>query len=132
MSSSPEVKTAATLDAWRTAAARSAPGGELAALDWHTPARIVVKPLYTPAATTHHALADPLPASPPYPPARRGTLHLRPPVAPRPAAPAGSRQCARVEASRSRPLALALPSVQSLGATPTQPPLMQISPSAAR
>ena len=66
MSSSPEVKTAATLDAWRKAAARSAPGGDLAALDWHTPEGIVVKPLYTAADTTGLANADTLPGFPPY------------------------------------------------------------------
>jgi methylmalonyl-CoA mutase len=39
------------LAAWRAAAARSAPGGDVDALGWRTPDGIVVKPLYT-AATT--------------------------------------------------------------------------------
>ncbi|MES2771777.1 MAG: methylmalonyl-CoA mutase [Pseudomonadota bacterium] len=39
----------ANLDAWRLAAAKSAPGGDLAALNWTTPEGIVVKPLYTAA-----------------------------------------------------------------------------------
>jgi methylmalonyl-CoA mutase len=39
----------ATLDQWHKAAARSAPGGEVTALNWLTPDGIVVKPLYTAA-----------------------------------------------------------------------------------
>ena len=65
MSASPETK-AATLDDWRKAAARAAPGGDLAALDWHTPEGIVVKPLYTAADTAGLASADTLPGFPPY------------------------------------------------------------------
>ncbi|HSV71566.1 MAG TPA: methylmalonyl-CoA mutase [Methylibium sp.] len=37
----------ASLEAWAKAAAKSAPGGELNALNWHTPDGIEVKPLYT-------------------------------------------------------------------------------------
>ncbi|TSE29797.1 Methylmalonyl-CoA mutase [Tepidimonas thermarum] len=43
---SPEFKPA-TLDDWRKAAAKSAPGGDVDALIWHTPEGIAVKPLYT-------------------------------------------------------------------------------------
>jgi methylmalonyl-CoA mutase len=39
--------TAADLDAWRKAAAKSAPGGNVDALNWVTPDGITVKPLYT-------------------------------------------------------------------------------------
>jgi len=35
------------LDAWQKAAAKSAPNGDVAALNWVTPEGIVVKPLYT-------------------------------------------------------------------------------------
>ncbi|MEI7784356.1 MAG: methylmalonyl-CoA mutase [Betaproteobacteria bacterium] len=37
----------ANLEAWQRAAAKSAPGGDLAALNWVTPDGITVKPLYT-------------------------------------------------------------------------------------
>ncbi len=65
MSAHPEDK-APTLDDWRRAAAKSAPGGDLAALDWHTPEGIVVKPLYTAADTATLAHADTLPGFAPY------------------------------------------------------------------
>ncbi|MFZ5511451.1 MAG: methylmalonyl-CoA mutase [Pseudomonadota bacterium] len=35
------------LDLWEKAAAKSAPGGDIGKLDWHTPEGITVKPLYT-------------------------------------------------------------------------------------
>ena len=41
----------ATLEQWQKAAAKSAPGGDVAALNWVTPEGIVVKPLYTAADT---------------------------------------------------------------------------------
>nr|WP_315428369.1 methylmalonyl-CoA mutase [uncultured Albidiferax sp.] len=37
----------ASLAQWAKAAAKSAPGGDVSALDWHTPDGITVKPLYT-------------------------------------------------------------------------------------
>lgn len=40
---------AAALEQWRKAAAKSAPGGDLDALTWHTPEGIAVRPLYTAA-----------------------------------------------------------------------------------
>jgi methylmalonyl-CoA mutase len=43
---SPEYKTASLAD-WAKAAAKSAPGGDVNALNWHTPDGIAVKPLYT-------------------------------------------------------------------------------------
>src|SRR3954462_2653980 len=39
--------SAADLEAWRKAAAKSSPGGSVDALDWVTPDGIAVKPLYT-------------------------------------------------------------------------------------
>ena len=65
MSASPDSK-AAMLAAWKNAAAKAAPRGDLAALDWHTPEGIVVKPLYTAADTAGLANADTLPGFPPY------------------------------------------------------------------
>ncbi len=59
----------ATLEQWRKAAARSAPGGDLAALNWRTPEGIVVKPLYTAADTAalpDPTLADTLPGFEPF------------------------------------------------------------------
>jgi len=58
--------TEAALDAWRKAAAKAAPSGDLAALDWHTPEGIVVKPLYTAADTAGLTNADTLPGFAPY------------------------------------------------------------------
>ncbi|MGH8846961.1 MAG: methylmalonyl-CoA mutase family protein, partial [Polaromonas sp.] len=37
----------ASLEAWAKSAAKSAPGGDVSALNWHTPDGISVKPLYT-------------------------------------------------------------------------------------
>ncbi len=59
----------ATLPQWEKAAAKSAPGGDLAALNWVTPEGIVVKPLYTAAdvaALPDPALADTLPGFAPF------------------------------------------------------------------
>ncbi|MEY4099660.1 MAG: hypothetical protein RL300_831, partial [Pseudomonadota bacterium] len=44
--SNPEFQSA-SLDAWAKAAAKSAPGGDVNALNWITPDGISVKPLYT-------------------------------------------------------------------------------------
>ena len=56
----------ATLDAWAKAAAKSAPGGNVEALNWITPDGITVKPLYTAADTADLAHADTLPGFEPY------------------------------------------------------------------
>jgi methylmalonyl-CoA mutase len=58
-----------TLAQWQKAAARSAPGGDVGALNWVTPEGIVVKPVYTAAdiaALPDPALADTLPGFAPY------------------------------------------------------------------
>ena len=60
-----EFKTA-TLDAWAKAAAKSAPGGNVDALNWITPDGIAVKPLYTAADTADLKHADTLPGFEPY------------------------------------------------------------------
>jgi methylmalonyl-CoA mutase len=61
----PEFKTA-TLEAWAKAAAKSAPGGNVDALNWVTPDGIAVKPLYTAADTADLKHADTLPGFEPY------------------------------------------------------------------
>ena len=54
------------LQAWRQAAAKSAPGAELDALNWQTPEGIAVKPLYTAADLDGLPHADTLPGLEPY------------------------------------------------------------------
>jgi len=56
----------ATLEAWHKAAAKSAPGGDVSALDWITPDGIAVKPLYTAADTAGLPYADTLPGFEPF------------------------------------------------------------------
>ena len=54
------------LKAWHKAAAKSAPGGDVTALDWHTPDGIVVKPLYTAADLAGLPYTDTLPGFAPF------------------------------------------------------------------
>ena len=54
------------LGTWHKAAAKSAPGGQVDALNWHTPEGLVVKPLYTAADLKDLAYTDTLPGFPPY------------------------------------------------------------------
>ncbi|HSI59746.1 MAG TPA: methylmalonyl-CoA mutase, partial [Ideonella sp.] len=61
----PAFKTA-SLEQWAKAAAKSAPGGDVGALEWHTPDGIVVKPLYTAADTAALPHADTLPGFEPF------------------------------------------------------------------
>ena len=56
----------ATLEAWVQAARKSAPGGDVAALDWVTPDGIRVKPLYTAQDTAHLPHTDTLPGFEPF------------------------------------------------------------------
>jgi methylmalonyl-CoA mutase len=65
MSQAPEFKPA-TLEAWAQAAARSAPGGDLKALEWITPDGIAVKPLYTANDLQGLPYTDTLPGFEPY------------------------------------------------------------------
>ncbi|MBL8327318.1 MAG: methylmalonyl-CoA mutase [Rubrivivax sp.] len=58
--------TPPALDAWQRAAAKSAPGGDVAALNWHTPEGIAVKPLYTAADVAALPHADTLPGFEPF------------------------------------------------------------------
>jgi len=61
----PEFKTA-TLEQWASAAARSAPGGDIAALNWVTPEGLTVKPLYTAADVAGLPYTDTLPGFEPF------------------------------------------------------------------
>ena len=65
MSQAPEFKQA-DLDAWHKAAAKSAPGGDVQALNWVTPDGITVKPLYTAADLQGLPHADTLPGFEPF------------------------------------------------------------------
>ena len=56
----------ASIDDWRRAAAKSAPGGNLEALNWVTPEGIRVKPLYTAQDTASLPLTDTLPGLEPF------------------------------------------------------------------
>lgn len=56
----------ADLQKWAQAAAKSAPGGDLAALNWLTPDGITVKPLYTAADLQGLQYTDTLPGFAPY------------------------------------------------------------------
>ncbi len=56
----------ASLEQWAKAAAKSAPGGDVAALNWVTPDGIVVKPLYTAADTAALPHANTLPGFEPF------------------------------------------------------------------
>ena len=64
--SNPQEFNPATLAQWAQAAAKSAPGGDVAALNWHTPDGISVKPLYTAADTAGLPFADTLPGFEPF------------------------------------------------------------------
>jgi methylmalonyl-CoA mutase len=65
MSKAPDFKTA-TLAQWAQAAAKSAPGGDVSALNWVTPEGITVKPLYTAADLQGLPHADTLPGFEPF------------------------------------------------------------------
>ena len=55
-----------TLQDWQKAAAKSAPGGNVDALNWHTPDGITVKPLYTAEDTKDLPYANTLPGFEPF------------------------------------------------------------------
>jgi methylmalonyl-CoA mutase len=57
---------AATLEQWRQAAAKAAPGGRLEGLNWVTPEGITVKALYTAADVSHLPHTDTLPGFEPF------------------------------------------------------------------
>ena len=55
-----------SLEAWAKAAAKSAPGGNVDALNWKTPDGITVKPLYTAADIQNLSYTNTLPGFEPY------------------------------------------------------------------
>jgi methylmalonyl-CoA mutase len=57
---------ASNLEAWQKAAAKSAPGGDVSALNWKTPDGIIVKPLYTAEDTASLPYANTLPGFEPF------------------------------------------------------------------
>jgi len=57
---------ASNLEAWQKAATKSAPGGDVNALNWKTPDGIVVKPLYTAADTQNLPYVNTLPGFEPF------------------------------------------------------------------
>jgi methylmalonyl-CoA mutase len=65
MSDTNEFKSA-TLEQWGQAAAKSAPGGDVAALNWRTPDGLSIKPLYTAADVAELPYTDTLPGFEPY------------------------------------------------------------------
>jgi methylmalonyl-CoA mutase len=64
--STPDDFRPATLPQWAEAAAKSAPGGDLPALNWTTPEGLVVKPLYTAADLQGLPYTDTLPGFEPF------------------------------------------------------------------
>lgn len=63
---SDELLNSQSLAAWRAAAAKSAPGGDVESLTWHTPDGIAVKPLYTAADLAGLSHTDTLPGFAPF------------------------------------------------------------------
>src|SRR4051812_18601953 len=55
-----------SVDEWKQAAARSAPGGKVEALDWITPDGIAIKPLYTAGDLAGLRYANTLPGFAPF------------------------------------------------------------------
>jgi methylmalonyl-CoA mutase len=66
MSQKPFEFNASNLEAWAKAAAKSAPGGDVQALNWVTPDGISVKPLYTAEDTRDLPYANTLPGFEPF------------------------------------------------------------------
>ena len=63
---STKLPDSSNLDDWKKAATKSAPGGDVDALNWVTSEGIVVKPLYTQQDAVDLPYADTLPGLPPY------------------------------------------------------------------
>ncbi|MCK6406168.1 MAG: methylmalonyl-CoA mutase [Rhodocyclaceae bacterium] len=66
MSSDSKFQDSSNLDAWQKAAAKSAPGGNVDALNWVTPEGITVKPLYTKQDVASLEYTDTLPGFAPF------------------------------------------------------------------
>jgi methylmalonyl-CoA mutase len=63
---SPTEQAVPTLEQWQAAAGKSAPGGDVASLNWTTPEGLVVKPLYTAADLKGLPHTDTLPGFAPF------------------------------------------------------------------
>jgi methylmalonyl-CoA mutase len=63
---SDKLPNSSNLDAWKKAAAKSAPGGDLAALNWITPEGITIAPLYTKRDVEGLPFTDTLPGFEPF------------------------------------------------------------------
>src|SRR5664279_3301356 len=72
---SPVLPDSSNLDAWKKAATKSAPGGDVEALNWVTSEGIVVKPLYTKADVADLPYTDTLPGFPPYTRGPQATMY---------------------------------------------------------
>ncbi len=66
MTKTPDHEPAANFQSWLKAAAKSAPGGNVDSLDWHTPEGLRVKALYTAADLEGLPYANTLPGFPPF------------------------------------------------------------------
>ncbi len=64
-----------SLDAWTKAATKSAPGGDISALNWTTPEGLTVKPLYTAADVKDLPYADTLPGFAPFQRGPQATMY---------------------------------------------------------
>src|SRR6516164_3392351 len=64
-----------SLDTWNKAAAKSAPGGDVNALNWTTPEGLTVKPLYTAEDIKGLPYADTLPGFAPYQRGPQATMY---------------------------------------------------------
>ena len=72
---SPALPDSTNLDAWKKAASKSAPGGDVEAMNWVTSEGIVVKPLYTKADVADLPYTDTLPGFPPYTRGPQATMY---------------------------------------------------------
>jgi methylmalonyl-CoA mutase len=72
---SEQLPNSSHLNAWTKAAARSAPGGDVAALNWVTPEGIVVRPLYTKCDVEGLPCADTLPGFEPFVRGSQATMY---------------------------------------------------------
>ena len=71
----PAFPDSSNLDAWKKAAAKSAPGGDVENLNWTTSEGIVVKPLYTKADVADLPCTDTLPGFAPYTRGPQATMY---------------------------------------------------------
>ena len=71
----PAFPDSSNLDAWKKAASKSAPGGDVENLNWTTSEGIVVKPLYTKADVANLPCTDTLPGFAPYTRGPQATMY---------------------------------------------------------